>query len=85
MHTNIEAGNGRTDIAIEKDDGTLGIILELKAVQKMDELDAACQKAMEQIEAKDYAFIFRDAGIETIWTYGIAFCRKTCRVLAKRV
>ena len=85
VHTNIEAGNGRTDIAIEKDDGTLGIILELKAVQKTEELDAACEKAMEQIAAKDYAYIFRDAGIDTIWTYGIVFCRKACKVLAKRV
>ena len=39
---------------------------------------------MRQIEEKDYTAVLRRFGVAEIWMYGIAFCYKRCRVVAKR-
>ncbi len=59
-------------------------MIELKAVRDIKKLDEACENAMRQIEEKDYSANLRYFGIEKIWTYAIAFCRKKCRVICKQ-
>lgn len=83
--SNIESGRGRSDIMVERDDFTLGFIVELKVVKDEDELEAACDAALNQIEDKEYMTILRHDRVKDILAYGIAFCRKQCRVKVKRL
>ncbi len=65
-------------------DGKLGFVVEVKDVKDEEKLDSACEKAMAQIEEKDYTAMLRRFRVKEIWTYGIAFWDKECRVIAKR-
>ena len=80
--SNREAGDGFSDIMIRMDEGNTGIIIEVKYAEENPE--AACRRALEQIQEKGYAQGMRSEGIQTILKYGIACCRKTCRVLMER-
>ena len=46
-------------------------------------LEAACAKALAQIEEKKYAEALRRRGMKTILKYGIAFWEKECQVVLK--
>ena len=85
VSSNAETGIGRADIIVEREDGQLGFVIELKDVRDRQKLDAACEAAMKQIEEKDYTAVLRRYGVEKIWAYGIAFCDKKCRIVAERV
>jgi hypothetical protein len=85
VSSNVETGTGRADIIVEREDGTLGFVVEIKDVKSMDQLDTACETAMKQIETKKYTAVLQRFCVEKIWTYGIAFCGKRCRVVAKQV
>ena len=84
VSSNAETGRGRSDIIAEREDGTLGFVVEIKQERDPRKLDAACDTAMRQIEEKDYTAVLRRFGVAEIWMYGIAFCDKRCRVVAKR-
>lgn len=58
---------------------SLGIVIELKYSESRN-LESACQKALEQIEEKNYADQLIDDGMTTILKYGIACRRNTCMV-----
>ena len=85
VSSNVETGTGRSDIIVEREDGVLGFVVEVKDVKDRNKLEAACDAAMKQIEEKDYTAVLRRYGVEEIWTYGIAFCEKRCKVAAKRM
>ena len=85
VSSNVETGTGRSDIIVEREDGVLGFVVEVKDVKDRNKLEAACGAAMRQIEEKDYTAVLRRYGVEEIWTYGIAFCEKRCKVAAKRM
>ena len=84
VSSNAETGRGRSDIIAEREDGSLGFVVEVKQVRDPRKLDEACESAMRQIEEKDYTAVLRRFGVAEIWMYGIAFCDKRCRVVAKR-
>ena len=65
--------------------GALGFVVEIREIKDRNRLDAACGAAMKQIEEKDYTAVLRRYGVEEIWAYGIAFCEKRCRVIAKQM
>ena len=81
----METGTGRSDIIVEREDGQLGFVVEIKDVKDRSKLDAACDAAVKQIEKKDYTAALRRYDVEEIWTYGIAFCEKRCKVVAKQM
>lgn len=83
--SNRETGKGRSDIIVESKDRKIGFVVEVKDVKDDNKLDAACETAMQQIEEKDYTAILRRYRVKEIWTYGIAFWDKECRVVAKKV
>ena len=85
VSSNAETGIGRADIIVEREDGQLGFVIEIKHVRDRQKMDAACEAAMKQIEEKDYTAVLRRYGVEKIWAYGIAFCDKKCRIVAERV
>lgn len=83
--SNRETGKGRSDIIVESKDRKIGFVVEVKDVKDEKKLDEACETAMKQIEEKDYTAILRRYRVKEIWTYGIAFWDKECRVVAKQV
>ena len=82
---NREAGDGFADIIVETDDPDAGLVIELKSLSGITELDSACARALQQIHERHYDEYLRDEGREDIWVYGIAFYKKRCRVMAERV
>ncbi len=82
--SNAETGKGRCDIIVERKDRKIGFVVEVKDVKDEDKMDSACEAAMKQIEEKDYTAILRRYRFKEIWTYGIAFWDKECRVVAKK-
>lgn len=82
--SNLETGRGRCDIIVQRKDRKIGFVVEVKEVKDESRLDAACEAAMKQMEEKDYTAALRRYRVKEIWTYGIAFWDKECRVVAKK-
>ena len=78
--SNRESGDGFSDIMIKPEDPDAGIVIEVKYAKEIKELDKACETAMAQIKDKRYDETLRDEGRCDILAYGIAFCRKRCKV-----
>ena len=85
IKSNRESGDGFSDILIEPEDPDAGIVIEVKYTKEMKELDAACEAAITQIKDKRYDETLRDEGRCDILAYGIAFCRKRCRVIGEKL
>ena len=85
VSSNAETGKGRSDIIVERKDRKIGFVVEVKDVKDEAKLNAACETAMKQIEERDYTAVLRRYRVKEIWTYGIAFWEKECRVVAKKV
>ena len=81
--SNRETGDGYSDIVVETENSQTGIVLEVKYAQDGN-LEAASQKAVEQIEKTNCAQELQDEGIDTILKYGIAFYKKRCKVKLKK-
>lgn len=58
VRSNREAGEGFADILIKTEDPDSGIIIELKSVDKITDLDRACANAMAQIHDRRYYDIY---------------------------
>lgn len=77
--SNAESGDGYSDILIELPEEEIGIVIELK-YSESPHLEAACLKALRQIEEKNYAARLTDDGMTSVLKYGIACRRHTCMV-----
>ena len=77
--SSVESGIGYSDILIELPDKNIGIVIEIKYSESRN-LKAACQKALEQIEEKNYADRLMEDDMDTIFKYGIACRRNACTV-----
>ena len=85
IKSNRESGDGFSDILIKPENPDLGIVIEVKYAKEFKGLDAACDAAMAQIKQKRYDETLRDEGRCDILAYGIAFCRKRCRVAGEKL
>ena len=85
IRSNRESGDGFSDILIKPENPDLGIVIEVKYAKEFKKLDAARDAAMAQIKKKRYDETLRDEGRCDILAYGIAFCRKRCRVAGERL
>ena len=85
IKSNRESGDDFSDILIKPENPDLGIVIEVKYVKEFKGLDAACDAAMAQIKQKRYDETLRDEGRCDILAYGIAFCRKRCRVVGEKL
>lgn len=79
IKSNAESGTGYSDILIKIPEKRLGIVIELKYADDRN-LDAACDKALTQIEDQQYATALEEDGMKTIIKYGIACYKKECKV-----
>ena len=82
VKSNREAGDGFADIIVETENPDAGIIMELKYVKDFSEMEQACQRALAQIRDRRYQEYLLNDGRSDITLYGVAFCRKRCRVVA---
>ena len=85
VKSNRESGDGFADILLKPKNPDAGIIVELKYVRSLHDLDQACERALEQIEDRRYDTELREDGRNDILAYGIAFCRKRCKVVVKNL
>ena len=82
---NVESGEGFVDILIKPEDPDEGILIELKYSKTFDGLEKACERAMEQIKDRRYDEALREEGRIHILAYGIAFCKKRCKVVVQKI
>lgn len=82
VFSNRETGEGYSDLLITIPDEAIGIVIEMKYADDGN-LDAACKKALEQIEGNHYEEELYDEGMDDILKYGIACYKKRCRVMKK--
>ena len=82
VFSNRETGDGYSDLLITIPDEAIGIVIEMKYAGDGN-LDAACKKALEQIEGNHYEEELYDEGMDDILKYGIACYKKRCRVMKK--
>ena len=80
VFSNRETGDGYSDLLITIPDEAIGIVIEMKYADDGN-LDAACKKALEQIEGNHYEEELYDEGMDDILKYGIACYKKRCRVV----
>ena len=80
VKSNAESGFGYSDILVEVPKNRTGIVIELKYAEDGN-MDAACEKALQQIEDRDYAAKLKDYGMRNIIKYGIACYKKNCKVV----
>ena len=80
VKSNAESGIGYSDILVEVPKNRTGIVIELKYAEDGN-MDAACEKALQQIEDRDYAAKLKDDGMRNIIKYGIACYKKNCKVV----
>lgn len=85
VRSNRESGDGYADILIKPKNPDVGIVIELKYASSFNELDQACERALEQIRDRRYDEALREDGRSEILAYGIAFWKKRCKVLAERL
>ncbi len=85
VKSNMESGDGFADIIIKPEDPDAGIIIELKYARTFQELDKACEKAIAQIRDRRYEEALREDGRNDILIYGIAFCKKRCKVVVEKM
>ncbi len=79
VKSNAETGEGYSDISIQTPN-RIGMVIELKYADDGN-LEAACKKALAQIEEKRYAEGLKRRGTKKMIKYGIAFCEKECMVV----
>ena len=85
VKSNKESGDGFADILLKPKNPDVGIVIELKYAYSMNDLDKACERAMEQIKDRRYDTELREDGRNNILAYGIAFCKKRCKIVVEKL
>ena len=85
VKSNKESGDGFADILLKPKNPDVGIVIELKYAYSMNDLDKACERSMEQIKDRRYNTELREDGRNNILAYGIAFCKKRCKIVVEKL
>ena len=85
VRSNRESGDGYADILIKPKNPDVGIVIELKYASSFNELDQACERALEQIRDRRYDEALREDGRNEVLAYGIAFWKKRCKVVVDKI
>ena len=83
--SNAESGDGFSDILIEPEDPDAGIVIEVTYSPTLAGMESVCVTALEQIKSKRYDERLRNEGRENVTAFGIAFCKKRCRVVFEKL
>ena len=79
VRSNVESGDGYSDILIEIPEEEIGIVIEVKFGEDAD-METGCRNALAQIEKMNYVETLLDDGMTTILKYGISCYKKKCRI-----
>lgn len=85
VKSNLESGDGLVDLIIETDNYNNGIVIEIKHSLTYDDMNNSCLEALNQIKDKRYDTYLRNEGRNDILIYGIAFCKKRCKVVVEKL
>ncbi len=85
VKSNLESGDGFADLIIETDNYNSGIVVEIKYSLTYDGMNDSCLEAINQIRGKRYDTYLRNEGRNDILVYGIAFCKKRCKVVVEKL
>ena len=80
VRSNRESGDGFADILVKPKNLDAGIIMELKYAHSFNDLDQACERAMEEIKDRRYDQVLREDGRNEILAYGIAFLKNAVKL-----
>ena len=80
VKSNVESGDGYSDIVIKIPDDEIGMIIEVKYGEDAD-MEKGCADALAQIERLNYSEILEDDEVQTIYKYGIACYKKRCKIV----
>jgi len=83
VESNKEHGEGRSDIVICDEASGKVIIFEVKCTRSVADMDADCEKALQQIQDRNYSADYAD-DYDQILCYGISFFKKRCLVKMER-
>ncbi len=80
--SNRESGNGRPDIIMKENKFRgRGVILEIKVIKDIRQMEEKCREALEQIEQNHYEDSLISDGYSPILKYGVCFFKKGCMVM----
>ena len=79
MKSNVESGDGYSDILIRIPADEIGIVIEVKYGED-EKTEQGCKEALKQIEDRNYQQYLLDKGMTTILKYGVACYKKKCRI-----
>lgn len=81
IQSNRESGLGRPDLVLRTPSlKGRAIILELKNVKHFQDLESACEEALEQIRKMRYVEGLEEDGYQNVTGYAISFFQKDCMV-----
>ena len=79
--SNRESQTDRPDILLKSPSlRKPAIIMELKLARSINDMETACDRALEQIEARNYQAALYEEGYRNFVKYGISFYKKECFV-----
>ena len=84
VKSNQESGLGYCDLLLLVPGEKIGCAIELKYAEQ-GAYDAACAEALAQINAQHYTDYLRQEGMETVYIYGIACYKKSCKVVCSPI
>lgn len=79
IKSNIESGDGYSDIILETLDGSLGVIIEVKYAEN-GRFSAALDEGMRQINDKNYIELLKSHSVGRIFKFAVACYIKRCQV-----
>jgi len=82
VQSNVESGEGYSDISIQIRRKGIGIVIELKYAEN-GAFDEACKEAVKQINERNYEESLIKEGMTKIHKYGIACYKKRCKVITE--
>ncbi|MBR4320133.1 MAG: AAA family ATPase [Oscillospiraceae bacterium] len=80
VNSNVESGDGYSDILILIPADEIGIVIEVKYGEN-EKLEQGCKEALKQIEDRNYVQYLLDEGMTTILKYGVACYKKKSRII----
>ena len=80
VKSNLESGDGYSDILIRIPADEIGIVIEVKYGED-EKTEQGCKEALKQIEDRNYQQYLIDKGMTTILKYGVACYKKKCRIM----
>lgn len=80
IRSNVESGDGFSDILIEMEEEETGVVIEVKYSED-GELEKGCEEALAQIDRLGYTAMLAEHDMSRIIKCGIACNKKKCRVM----